>query len=312
VVVDADEDFFGAEVPLESSGSSELSVVPRVPTERIVLAPGSPLPATSAHRDGAVKEAVVARRSIMVSFGGAFLVGVVCTMAGQVALHWRARHLGSESVGEASAPAPVIAAPPVAEPSVRPSESAAAASDIVPAVVVAPAAAVEVVPTPVESSAARAEDLGVSEARTHSRAVRRQAVSAPVAMESSKESVKEGARKETDSKEASSKGGGGRDTGSTRRTAAETVKKSGRAVWIDPFADDGEAPAATAADRGSSGFGAEPPLGRGVDSVGSLTSSTSASRSAPASPRSTSAPRSASASRALTTRGPRWVDPFAE
>jgi hypothetical protein len=325
-----DEDFFAAEVPFESSGLSELPVVPRVPTERIVLAPGSPLPATSPHPAGAVREAAAARKSILVSFGGAFLVGVVCTMAGQVALHWRARHLGAESVAEAPAPTPVIA-PPVAEPSARPAEPAAAASSAPPAVVVAPAAAVEVVPTPVEPSAARGEDLGVSEARTHSRAARRQVVSAPVAMDSRKGSVKEAGGKEADSNEAdskevdgketsskktssteaSSKEAGGRETGTTRRTAAEAAKKSGRAVWIDPFADDGEAPAGNATDRGVSGAGAEQPVGRGVDSVGSLTFPASASRS-PSASRPTSAPRSASALRAQTTRGPRWVDPFAE
>jgi hypothetical protein len=134
-------------------------------------------------------------------------------------------------------------------------------------------------------------------------------------MEGGKETVKEAARTEANgnevksnevkSNEVKSKEGGGREAGATRRTAAEIAKKTGHAVWIDPFADDGEAPAGTAADRGASGRGAERSLGRGVDSVGSLTSSPSASRP-------TSGPRPTSASRALTTRGPRWVDPFAE
>ncbi len=295
----ADEDFFAAELPFESSGLSELPVVPRVPTERIVLAPGSPLQAPSPGPEGAGREAAAAApRSILVSFGGAFLVGVVCTMAGQVALHWRAHRLGAGSVAGAPAPTRPLA-PPVAEPPARLPESAAAPSHIAPAVVVVPAAPAEVVLPQVESPTARAEDLAVSEARTHSRATRRQVVSAPVAVESSKDgNSKDGTREGSTTQEGSV-----RETGATRRTASETSKKRGRVVWIDPFAEDGEAPAGNANDRGAPGVGAGQPAGGGIDSVGQLTSSAS---------RSPSASRSAVGPRALTTRGPRWVDPFAE
>jgi hypothetical protein len=230
-------------------------------------------------------------------------------MAGQVALHWRARHLGAESVTEAAALAPAPAPTPTPTPVIAPpvaERPAAAASDIAPAMVAAPAAApAEVVLAPVESPAVRVEDLGVSEARTHSRAPRRQIASAPVAMESGKEgNGKEGNGKEGNGREVTLQGSG-RETGANRRTAAEISKKRGRTVWIDPFADDGEAPAGSATDRGAPGMGSGQPIGRGVDSVGQLTSPVSASGSPPAS-------RSAPASRALTARGPRWVDPFAE
>lgn len=237
------DDFFGSDSGGEFSGLMELPSVPRVPTERIVLGPASPQSAASRTAGAKVHDVGTGRRSIMVSFGGAFLVGVVCTVAGQVALHWRARHAGAPSAlieappasatPSASAAPSISAAPPtstasdVAAPPALPGVAAPSSADDV----VAPTPAVA--PTAVGSGMDRAEGLAVSEARTHSRASRQHAAAPP-------------------SKDP------GHDGVASPRHAAETATKrpheqDSRTAWVDPFADEGDASESPDPDRSTFG-----------------------------------------------------------
>lgn len=216
-IFDSDDDVFAAERTYESSG-----VLARVPTERIVLLPGSVLEPA---RVGWKRTSAGTRRSVLISFSAAFVVGVVCTMGGQVALHWRARRSSATSVdGLASQVAPTVA-PAAAPASLR-------TSPVLPA-----ATATSAKPSVAEAGVASPPRAGSVVVEPVS------ALADPTPAAAEKPSIRpDGAafepRPRPHGQHRAAPGSTGADDGTSRRAISSRKAEHEKVDWVDPFAGD--------------------------------------------------------------------------